>query len=146
MGVALYPAFEKKVDGIEPLDMVGKHLAQCSDALDQLAEAAGVKTLMSFHGGSSELLLDLMADEGEEFDLEDLPDHLAIESWFEAKDGLATIEVLLEALDLHSGKLKTANHWIDEDLQALRYDLTFLRDCLLAADQAGVKWHLNFDI
>ena len=112
-GGAIFPVFDTAHAAV---DIDGKALSRHFDRLDALAEAAGVTAPSAFLGFGGD-------------DSED---------WFDAGDGLRTLEALLAAIRPGNVKLK--------DKGALRGDLDALADALRAAQAGGARFHLEVDI
>lgn len=96
-------------------DMDGKALSRHLERLDGLAEAAGVALPGSFLG---------IGGRGSQ-------------DWFDAAEGLRTVEALQAAIKPGSVKLK--------DKGALRADLEAMAEGLRAAQAAGMRFHLEID-
>lgn len=166
MGAALFVVLERPIDGIDPCATSGKALARCSDELDSLAEELNVTPLgqlVSMSPDDVEGMLDLGGIGPDELD--GLPDELQEalannvneinsalgameahvaehgvppEEWFEASDGLQTVHRLLSHLRTSQDRIPTA-----EDVAG---DLEEIEQILKAAEKAGVRFHLSFDI
>src|SRR5437870_2557681 len=90
---AFYIVLQQKIAGTDfAIDnhALSKHIHQ----LDALANEAGVKTLMSFFSISPEEAADLLESPGAAEPIVQIPE----EKWFEAEEGLKTIESLLRSL------------------------------------------------
>ena len=166
MGSALFVVLERPIDGIDPFATNGKFLARCSDELDAVAEELNVTPLGQLFSMSTDELERMLDMDGIGPDeLDGLPDELQAavadgvkeinsafgaleaqiaehgipaEEWFEASDGLQTVQRLLKYLRTSQDRIPRA-----EDVAG---DLEEIEQILKAADQAGVRFHLSFDI
>lgn len=166
MGSALFVVLERPIDGIDPSATNGKFLARCSDELDAVAEELNVTPLgqlVSMSPDEVEGMLDMGGIGPDELD--GLPDelreavadgvneinsafgeleaHIAEhgvlpEEWFEASDGLQTVQRLLRYLRTSQDRIARA--------EGVAGDLEEIEQILKAADQAGVRFHLSYDI
>jgi hypothetical protein len=133
MSVAYFIVLQQEISGFDPF-VNGKHLAAESDRLDQVAAELGVPPLMQFFSVSPEELGDVL----ESLDVDDMPDaELAEESWFEAREGLATVRALLCYLRENIGAVGNSAGVIS--------DLEDFERVLSEAEERQVKWHLGVD-
>ena len=166
MGAAFFITLERPIDGIDPLATNGKALARCSDELDAVAEELGMVPLGGLVSMSPEEVQDMLDLGGIEADeLDGLPEELqeavgegldeiknalsALETqvaehgvppeeWFEASEGLRTVQRLLAFL-------RTDQHHIAKP-EGVVGDLEEIAQILKAAERAGVRFHLSVDI
>jgi hypothetical protein len=117
--LARYGSVLKGVEAKLPAADIGLYAAECvlvqrfSDELDALANAGGVRPLSEF--------LSMSADEAPNF----LPDDFELPptEWFDPKEALASVEVLLEKLPgklPRSGEIVTELETLAEVLQLLQ--------------------------
>jgi hypothetical protein len=146
MGVALYIATERAVEGLDTF-VDGKALAQCRPAghkrgsgkasarhLETLARNAGVRPLMEFFSASPDSLSDLIGEADEELPPIELPP----EQWFPASEGLETVRGLIAYLADHPDAA--------EEVDRMLADLRGFEEVLGRLEGAGVRWHLAVDI
>jgi hypothetical protein len=88
---SIYIVLERKIPGVDT-HVNGSYLSKNSDQLEQLAIHLGVKPLMAFFSTSPEEVADLIGEDH----ISHLPQ--AVEQWFRAQDGLATVDALLANL------------------------------------------------
>ena len=136
MGVSLFPRFREEIPGLDPLQMIGKVLAQEMERLDPPARAAGATPLGDF--------VSVSKTEMEDLAMEEPPDDADFSEpgpeeydWFPPEDGLKTVASL-------------AQHVRDSDPEGrtkadLLEDLEFLRQVLAKAAEAGVPFNLAID-
>jgi hypothetical protein len=129
MGVALFITLEKMLPGIDALSVSGNFLAKNLEWLDEAAKNSGVQKLSELISINPEEAGDFLEGEG----VSDLPD-LPAEQWFEAEDGLRTIEVLLQQVE--SQKANDSR---------LLDDLRSCRQVLDLAKQGKVRFHFSID-
>lgn len=132
MGVSIYVSLEKDIAGVDPLAINGKPLSKAVDALDEWAQAKGLRTVMEMVSSPPEEVADLM-----DVEVDDLPEHLVAEQWFAAADGLKTIRAMIEHLQQHSTAVKAADDVLT--------DLQDIEAVLVAAEAQRVKFHFSID-
>jgi len=132
MGVSIYVSLEKEIAGVDPLAINGKPLSKAVDALDEWAQAKGLRTVMEMVSSPPEEVADLM-----DVEVDDLPEHLVAEQWFAAADGLKTIRAMIEHLQQHSTAVKAADDVLT--------DLQDIEAVLVAAEAQRVKFHFSID-
>jgi hypothetical protein len=132
MGVALFIVPERDVEGFDVF-VNGKALGRC-ERLDQLAELAGVRSLMEFFSQDPDELEAIAEAEGEET----LPDPLPAEQWFPAEDGLLSVRGMLACLE--------ANPKVIPDGPAIIEDLKEFESVLGNLVSEGIRWHLAVDV
>ena len=128
MSSALYIILERKIPGAETL-VNGKSLAKLNEELEAMAKSLGVMPLMNFFSISKEEVVSL----AEEFSVSLSTN--AEEKWFEAEEGLRTVNALLA--NLSGSKL--------DDVVRLEADLREFASVLELAKANGVRWHLGVD-
>jgi hypothetical protein len=131
MGAELFILLEREIPGFDPY-VNGSYVSRADEQLTQLAIELGVTPLMEFFSAAPAELMDFVEDEAELGDLE-LPE----ETWFEAEDGLKTVETLLEKLAERPERIG--------DAAEVASDLREFRSVLLRAKSEGVRWHLSVD-
>ena len=160
MGAAYSIVSERPIDGFD-LFVRGEAVAGASDHLERLAAAAGVRTLMDFFSMEKaevdalfELLsLDPNAAEGEEETQATEPpspagdevptlDEAPPEIWFEARDGLATVHALIEAI---SNQPTPEHDPYEPTPEAILDDLKKFAAVLDHLATEGIRWHLAVD-
>lgn len=134
MSVAYYIVTREEPEDLDTF-VNGKALAHLDDGvMDQLCEAAGVRSLLDFLSQDPEELEEFLADEGIALDEDNgLPDT----EWFSAAEGLTAVRGLLTHLRQHPKAMpNTAD--IIEDL--LEYEAV-----LLQLAERKIAWHLALD-
>jgi hypothetical protein len=134
MGVALYIVLERQVKNLDSF-VDGKMLAKAEPDLNRRATELNVTPLMDFYGSDPDEIF-------EEFDLEALETAESLEEqWFEAKDGLQTVNALLKDLENRPNSLIFGRDITTEVVE----DLKQFQRVLLEADNHKVRWHLAVD-
>ena len=128
---AVYIALEDEIDGLDTY-VDGTALCEAERSLGRLAGELGVKPLMDFFGQA-------VADTGvfSDDELDEMEDQLPAAAWFEARQGLATVEGLERHLEDHPEDLAEA--------AAVRAELEQWSRVLRRAAERGVRWHLEVD-
>jgi hypothetical protein len=85
---------------------------------------------MGFLGDDPRALLD-------DADFDDAAEGTVTETWFGAGEGLRSVAALKQYLDQHAGVMK--QH------KAVRDELEYLEQVLVACREQGVRWHLSMD-
>jgi hypothetical protein len=133
MSSALYIILDREIPGLDTF-MNGKALAAAEAAVAVHCERRGVRDLWSFYSIAPGDLMEAL----EGFDgLEGvIAGDAAPEVWFAARDGLATIRALQDALqqEMRGASGETVLH-----------DLRDMERILIEADRAGARWHLAVD-
>ena len=129
---ALFVAFERDIPDFDPY-VNGHALSDSERKLERIAKELKVTPLMNFFGQNPEEAAAFIEDEGGDPDEIDIPD----EAWFDATDGLRTIETLLEHLGTNPDALPNTDGVISE----LKEWQTVLKRA--AAD--GIGWHLEVE-
>lgn len=134
MSVAYYIVTREEPEDLDTF-VNGKALAHLDDGvIDQLCEAAGVRSLLDFLSQDPEELEEFLEDEGIDLDEDEgLPDA----EWFAAEEGLAAVRGLLNHLRQHPKALQNTVD-ILEDLQ--EYEAV-----LLQLAERKIAWHLALD-
>jgi hypothetical protein len=130
MGVAYYLEFDNEDLTIDEID--GKAVAGAMDALDDLSQQLGVKSLDDFMGQSMDDIGDML---GEDIAMQDGSSSAAL--WFAPTEGIAVVDALIQALKANPARIKGAKNVLA--------DLQHYKDALLIADEHGAKWHLAMD-
>ena len=130
----LYIVLEREIPGFDPY-INGKNLDRASDELDALANRLTVRPLMGFFSAHPNEVADLLDEEsgGPGLDGLDLPP----ETWFEADDGLKTVERLLAHLADHSDAVSESPRVME--------DLREFQSVLKRASAEHSRWHLSVD-
>ncbi len=128
---AIFPVFDKEIEGIDISSVDGKMLNLYDPELDEIAQSAGFVPLMNFFGASP-------ADYFEEDEFEELKitDDQLTEKWFEPEDGLKTVRFLLEYVRKNPEEFESDAEYLVSDLE------NFAR-VLQIAQKAGAKWHVT---
>ena len=152
MGAEYTIRAEREIEGLDVL-VNGKALAH-SEELGQFAERAGVAPLLSFFSQDPEEARAF----AEEHDVTPPPGGYPPIQWFEAADGLATVQALIAMLEADPsiapgaspsqetapGDSEAYRPWTP-DAEELISDLHEFEDVLDQLDDAGVRWHLSVD-
>lgn len=135
MGAALYISLEKPVAGFDTTSISGKALEKAQAQLDGFARKLGLTPLADFISTDPEEAAAFLEDEG------GIPEGLTIpaEEWFDASDGLRTVQGLLDVIRRDPERLR--NVIVDH----VRVDLEAAEAILAAAKDAGVRFHLAVD-
>jgi hypothetical protein len=123
------------VEGEDPgfdIFVNGRALARHEDALERLAVSLGVRPLIDFFS-ADENSMSLLIEEGA--GNADLIKRLPPPQWYFGSEGLATIEVLIEALRYEPHKLGSEGPQVLEELE--EYERV-----LRKTDARGLRWHL----
>ncbi len=135
MGVAYFIVLDRKIEGLDA-NMNGKLLAQAAQALDTVAERAGVRPLSQFISVDPEQAADFLEGEGGEASAFEIPPLRQ----FPAQEGLTTVRALLDYFQSHPAEPVGIN-----ELSPVLQDLKECERILSAAAQHNVKWHLEVD-
>lgn len=130
MSAALFIVLEKEIPGIDSSSVGGKFLSRHLDLLDEHCRALHVRPLSEFISISQEEAAAFI--EGEDEQMEDLS--LPSEKWFDADEGLRTIQALLQ--HAKSGNL------VDQQLME---DLSASQEVLSRAKVERVRFHFAVD-
>lgn len=126
---ALFIAFEHEIDDVD-LTPHATALVEHREFLEEIAEAAHVPTLMYFFHKSADDLDEFVDDDYNE-DGGDEGEEL----WFEASEGVATLEALVHHFEDHPSE---APDEVEDELAA------FL-EILNQAEEHDVRWHFEMD-
>jgi hypothetical protein len=126
MGAALYIVLEKTIPGFDAM-IDGKMLSQAEEQLANAARSLHVRPLMEFFSISADEAADFLGDDVGDIDI-------PAAQWFQAEEGLRTVDPLLAETDLDPG------------LKAAKDDLLACQRVLREAQKHGVRWHLAIDI
>jgi hypothetical protein len=121
---------ERKIPGIDASSVGGKFLARNLDWLDEAAKQSGVRPLSELISVNPEEAAAFL--ESEDGDTSDLPP--PSEQWFDASEGLRTIEALLQ----HIESRKSAD-------ERLLHDLKECHQVLERAKREDVRFHFTVD-
>lgn len=131
MGVAYYLTTEVDIDGFDPTDFGGKALAKADDYLEEaVCKPLGLRALVDFMGDDPR---DLLGDE----DFEDVPEENLAEQWFDAAEGLASVDAMLAHLRRHPGVIPQQAR-AEEELAQVKAVLETCRE-------RGIRWHMSMD-
>jgi hypothetical protein len=131
MSAALYIVLEDGEPGFET-QVGGKALAREEDSLNAIARSLKVMPLMEFFSFDTEEAIELMEFEGDPSKA-DIPET----QWFDAADGLKTVQTLLSYITSHPDSVGNT--------QAVIEDLTEFEEVLEQAQENGLTWHLSVD-
>ena len=132
MGVAYYLTTEADIDGFDPTDFGGKAPAKADDYLEKtVCKPLGLRALVDFFGDDPR---DLLGDE----EFEDVPEDTLGELWFDAAEGLPTVDAMLAHLRQHPGVIP-----LQEMAEA---ELAQVKAVLEACRERGIRWHLSMDV
>lgn len=129
---ALFVVLERDISDFDPY-VKGRALSDSERKLEQLSKELNVTPLMNFFGQHPEDAAAFIEGEGGDPDEIDIPD----EAWFDATDGLRTIETLLEHLGTNPDALPNTDGVIAE--------LKEWKTVLKRADAEGIAWHLEVE-
>jgi hypothetical protein len=131
MGAGWYVALEREVPGVGGLlPHNGKALLFAQHHLEEIARRLGLTPLKAFFSSDPAALAAYLNEQGIASD----PDELADETWFDPDDALPTVRRLLESLaDPPIGL---------GQIERVRTDLEAMEAALIAADAAGVQFHI----
>ncbi|HEV8002863.1 MAG TPA: hypothetical protein VGP63_23460 [Planctomycetaceae bacterium] len=130
----LYIVPEREISGFDPY-VNGRNLAQASDELDALAKRLTVRPLMGFFSAHPDEVAALFDEESGGPGLEGLA--LPPEVWFEADDGLKTVEKLLAYIADNPNAVSDSKRVVE--------DLREFQSVLQRLSAKDVKWHLSVD-
>ena len=160
MSLAYFICAEREVEGFAAGTPDGKALADASEHLEAVAQAAGVPSLFEFLSVDPETAAamggwedpadrdpdgDAAPAEDEDDEEAPGPDAYPPEEWFAAADGLITIRALIRDVEADPDALAAA---LDSgtDPAAVLEDLREFESILGHLDAAGVGWHLGIDL
>jgi hypothetical protein len=131
MGAGWYVALETEVPGVSgALPHTGKALLFAQHHLEEIARSRALPPLKAFFSSDPAAVAAYLHDQGIESD----PDELADEAWFDPSAALPTVRRLLVSL---------ANPPVGlGQVERVRADLAALEAVLVAADTAGVRFHI----
>ena len=133
MGAELFIVLEREIPDFDAY-VNGRRLSQAEPQLDAFAAELDVTPLMNFFSQNPQEALDLMGDFGAEAGDIELPD----ETWFDAAEGLRTVQALIGRLRQNPNLCQNAADVVS-DLEEFKAVLSRARD-------EGVRWHLAVDI
>jgi hypothetical protein len=110
----------------------GRALARNEDAVERLALQLGVKPLIEFFSADENLMASLV--EGGAGDPE-LMKQLPPPQWYRGEDGLATVSVLIEALQHEPQQLGSEGVLVLEELR--EYEVVLRKTA-----ERGTRWHM----
>lgn len=135
MSVALYIVCERDVDGFDPF-VNGKAVGHADEeTLEAICVEIGVPPLMAFYSENPEVLAEFLDEELE--DEAPSRDELPAEEWFNAGDGLVTVQALADHLEAHPAALP--------DTAAIVEDLREYAQVLSRLKKEKVRWHFAMD-
>jgi len=132
MSLAWYITLDTKEPGFDTF-VNGKAIAHRGRELNGLARALGVRPLDEFVSTNPEQARSFMTEHGVDASGLKLPG----ERWFEAAEGLATVEPMLNHLE--------RNMAVARDLGSVQADLVGYSRVLKETQRRGYKWHLAVD-
>ncbi len=130
----LYIVTETKIPDFDHY-VSGRVLSRAEPVLHAVAQSHNVKPLMGFFSQNPETTLEILRSEGvpvKKQKQRNLP-----EQWFEAREGLATVQTLLKWVTENPERIK--------NYEALITELKDFERVLERAQAAGVRWHLDVD-
>ncbi|MBI4750898.1 MAG: hypothetical protein HY774_20660 [Acidobacteria bacterium] len=130
----LYIVIEIKIPDFDHY-VSGRVLSRVEPVLHAVAQHQNVKPLMEFFSQNPEATLEILRSEG--VPVKKQKPKILPEQWFEAKEGLATVQTLLKWVTENPERIK--NH------EALITELKDFKRVLERAQAAGVRWHLDVD-
>jgi len=130
----LYIVLEREISGFDPY-VNGRNLAHTSDELDALAKRLTVRPLMEFFSAHPDEVAGLFDEESGGPGLEGL--EVPPEMWFEADDGLKTVERLLAHMADNPNAVSDSKRVVE--------DLREFQSVLQRLSAERVKWHLSVD-
>ncbi len=130
----LYIVTETKIPDFDNY-VSGCLLSRAEPVLQVIAQRQAVKPLMEFFSQNPETTLKILRSEG--VPVKKQTQKTLPEQWFEAKEGLETIQTLLKWVTENPERIK--NH------EALITELKDLKRVLERADAEGIRWHLDVD-
>lgn len=131
MSLACFVVLEEPIAGFDPM-VNGKSLGHCIGALDAECEDLGTRPITSFVSMEAEELKAFLVGEG----LGDLAES-AQEEWFEPRECLPTIDALIAIVPQRPN--------LSDRAEAVVEDLQEIRAVLEKAEEAGVRFHLQYD-
>lgn len=130
----LYIVTEMKIPDFDNY-VSGRVLSRAEPVLHAVAQRQNVKPLMEFFSQNPETTAQILRSEG--IPIKKQKQEILLEQWFEAKDGLATVQTLLKWVTENPERIK--NH------EALIAELKDFERVLERADAEGIRWHLDVD-
>jgi hypothetical protein len=130
MGAALFVSLERDIPGIDASSVSGKALSRNLDWLNEACQKLNVRPVGELISVNPEEAAAFLEEEGGGVDGFRLP----AEQWFEAEEGLRTIEALLQ----HSESQKPAERNLLEDLKSCK-------GVLERARHENVRFHFSVD-
>ncbi len=131
MGAGWYVALERELPGVSgSLPHTGKALLFAQHHLEEIARRLRLPPLKTFFSSDPAAVAAYLREQGVESD----PDDLTDEDWFDPAEALPTIRQLLESLGeppLGLGQI-----------ERVRADLAAMETILIAAEEAGVRFHV----
>src|SRR4051812_35135873 len=107
MGASFYPVLERDIEGIDTWSVNGKNLSKYSKELEKIAKLLAVKSMAQFFGeDTSEFLKDEGIALKESWETG--------EKWFEAREGLKTVNSLIDYLTENPVAVESAGLVIDD--------------------------------
>ncbi|HEY1380853.1 MAG TPA: hypothetical protein VGF55_28890 [Gemmataceae bacterium] len=131
MGAGWYVALEEEVPGVGgALPHTGKALLFAQHHLEEIARRLGLPPLKAFFSSDPAAIAAYLHEQGIEAD----PEELAAEEWHDPADALPTVRRLMESLKDPPVGLG--------QVERVRADLAAMEAVLVAADEAGVRFHI----
>jgi hypothetical protein len=147
MGIMMFITLEKPIRGLKD-DLGGKGLAWCHIQLDAMAADLGLPDLSDFISASAEEQAELMAEAAEWTQElgEKPPKNLGPfkEEWFDAEEGLRTVNGLLAHLEANPAeRQKLAEDGFPDLDEAVLCDLREAKRILMTARAKKVRFHFT---
>lgn len=130
---SLYIVLEQEVPGLDATSVNGKALSESEERLDEIARSLHVTPLMEFHSIDPEEEADMIESCGGDLSTVTLPPL----QWFEARDGLLTVQALRDYLTQNPDALPNTS--------AVEEDLAACERVLEAAQEKRLGWRLAVD-
>lgn len=132
MSVALFIVPEREIEGFDHF-VNGKYISHESDAkLNKFCKKIGVPSLYKYCSQNPDELADLIEGEGV-----DVPDDLPPLEWFDASEGIRTIQAMLNELGKGNSPFKNTEGVIE--------DLKEYENVLQRLELEGIRWHMELD-
>jgi hypothetical protein len=131
MGAGWYVALDREIPGVGGvLPHNGRALLFAQHHLEEIARRLELPPLKAYFSSNPAAVAAYLAEQGISTDA----DELAAENWLEPAEALPTIRQLLESLTDPPAGLS--------QIEKVRADLAAMEVILLAADAAGVRFHI----
>ncbi len=149
MGASLYVVLERDIPGFDHVNFInGDALATAlidhEEEMETFARRSGVTPLLEFIGAEADDMDDYLDDEDDEED--DFTDEIE-EGWFEATEGLKSVQGILDYLVQHPEALQGASFGTNASLrEPVIEDLEKFETIMTKAKIEGILWRLEMDV